>query len=39
MLTIERNGQQLTKEITRKKIVMKAVPYYTMLNDGAGYIC
>ncbi len=39
VLTIERNGQQLTKEITRKKIVMKAVPYYTMLNDGIGYIC
>lgn len=39
ILTVERNGQPLAKEITRKKIVMKSVPYYTMLTDSIGYIC
>ncbi len=37
-LVIERNGKQLEKEIIREKIVMKSVPYYTMLTDSIGYI-
>ncbi len=39
-IKIERKGdtEPLVKEITRKKIQLKAVPYYGMLNDSIGYI-
>lgn len=39
-LKLERNGeaQPIVKELTRKKILMNAVPYYGMLNDTIGYI-
>lgn len=40
ILKIERPGvsEPIIKELTRKKILMNAVPYYGMLNDSIGYI-
>jgi len=37
-LQIERQNKLLNLEITRKKIVINPVPYYTMLDDEVGYI-
>lgn len=39
-LRVKRPGveQPIEKEITRRKIVLNAVPYYGMVNDSVGYI-
>lgn len=39
-LKLKREGEEqpIEKVITRKKILLKAVPYYGMLNDSIGYI-
>jgi carboxyl-terminal processing protease len=40
IITLERAGEQepIVKEVTRRKVLMNAVPYYGMLNDSIGYI-
>lgn len=37
-LTIERQGKEFDKTITRKKIAIPPVPYFGMLNNETGYI-
>ncbi|MCH2233465.1 MAG: S41 family peptidase [Crocinitomicaceae bacterium] len=37
-LTVERNGDQLIKPITREEIKLGPVPFYGMVNDDVGYI-
>jgi carboxyl-terminal processing protease len=37
-LKIERQNKELDIEVTRKKIDVKAVPFYTMLDEEVGYI-
>lgn len=37
-LKIERQNKELEIEITRKKIIQKAVPFYTMIATEVGYI-
>lgn len=37
-LQIERQKKLLSIEVTRKKIEMNAVPFYTMIDDEVGYI-
>ncbi|UMB59373.1 S41 family peptidase [Lutibacter sp. A80] len=38
ILKIERQNKMLEIQVTRKKIIEKAVPFYTMLNAEVGYI-
>lgn len=35
---IDRNGENLTKEIEREEVKVKSVPYYGMLDENVGYI-
>ncbi len=37
-LTVERNGQQLVKEITRETIEIDPVPFHKMIDDEVGYM-
>ena len=37
-LTYKRQGKVNTTQLTRREIEVKAVPYYTLLNDKTGYI-
>lgn len=37
-LEIERQKKRFTVEVTRKKIEINAVPFYTMIDDEVGYI-
>ncbi len=37
-IIIKRNGQEMTKTLTREEIKMKNVPYYGLINATTGYI-
>lgn len=37
-LTIERNGEEITKPMEREEVQVKSVPYYGMVNENIGYI-
>jgi carboxyl-terminal processing protease len=37
-ITVDRNGETITKSLNREEIKFSPVPYYGMLNDDVGYI-
>lgn len=37
-VTVERNGQEITKALSREEIKFSPVPYYGMLGEDVGYI-
>lgn len=37
-ITVDRNGESITKSLEREEVKVKSVPYYGMLDNGIGYI-